>query len=441
MQRSLPLPEPWPAAAASESSNNDYDDSDDFKLSLDLAYGQSHDDRSSDWKALPYPSHDDRSQHSHIFPGAQGDLALANPTSFSNADLYTSSSPRESEPSFHSDSVAHQASLAGVPGLQTISDSFSMDRRQGQSQLYRQQEAQNYEDWVALSNSSRIWLPYNVPGSRSTFLGTQHLDPNKFYANCYSPQEPGPFQPYSDLVTHQAPSEPRVANSFSVDRSQSQQLQRQWDAQSHDDDRREALLGRSQSTSGWSPYNISASGSHTSPGTQHLALADPTSFGADSHTSSSSREPGPSKSHSDSVTHQVPSGTPADRVSGVEIDTRLLTVPRLNISLPLHWFNPYCRPGAVQASRDPILLDSNLEMVGPSHSVTVTPPPLPLRRGLYSLPMLLLRSREHFTCFIFNDRDGFLMDADTLKGHARRSLDATFGQNNRKCLELLDLNG
>ncbi|KAG2051627.1 hypothetical protein BDR06DRAFT_973722, partial [Suillus hirtellus] len=245
----------------------------------------------------------------------------------------------------------------------------------------------------------------------STFLGTQHLDPNKFYANCYSPQEPGPFQPYSDLVTHQAPS----ANSFSVDRSQSQQLQRQWDAQSHDDDRREALLGRSQSTSGWSPYNISASGSHTSPGTQHLALADPTSFGADSHTSSSSREPGPSKSHSDSVTHQAPSGTPADRVSGVEIDTRLLTVPRLNVSLPLHRFNPYRRPGAIQASRDPILLDSNLEMVGPSHSVTVTPPPLPLRRGLYSLLMLLLRSREHFTCFIFNDRDGFLMDADTLK--------------------------
>ncbi|KAG1901203.1 uncharacterized protein F5891DRAFT_1187899 [Suillus fuscotomentosus] len=350
------------SGAASESSNNDYDDSDDFKLSLDLAYGQSHDDRSSDWKALPYPSHDDRSQHSHIFPGAQGDLALANPTSFSNADLYTSNSHRESEPSFHSDSVAHQASLAGVPGLQTISDSFSMDRRQGQSQLYRQQEAQNYEDWVALSNSSRIWLPYNVPGSRSTFLGTQHLDPNKFYANCYSPQEPGPFQPYSDLVTHQAPSEPRVANSFSVDRSQSQQLQRQWDAQSHDDDRWEALLGRSQSTSGWSPYNISASGSHTSPGTQHLALADPTSFGADSHTSSSSREPGPSKSHSDSVTHQAPSGTPADRVSGVEIDTRLLTVPRLNVSLPLHRFHPYRRPGAVQASRDPILLDSNLEM-------------------------------------------------------------------------------
>jgi hypothetical protein len=101
------LPEFGQAAAASESFNNDYDDSNEFKLSLDLAYGQnrlfyqrwsdaqSHDDdpttsSSSNWNDSLYGR---SRRHSHIFPGTQArDLALADPTSF-DANLYTLSSP------------------------------------------------------------------------------------------------------------------------------------------------------------------------------------------------------------------------------------------------------------------------------------------------------------------------------------------------------------
>jgi len=244
-------------------------------------------------------------------------------------------------------------------------------------QLYRQQEAQNYDDWEALFRSPHIWWPYNVPGSHHTFPGTQHLavaHPNTFYANCYSPREPRPFTPHLDLVTPQAPS--GTPGSRTV-------------------------------------------GRHCPFTPNYVANLEP---------------------HA------------ADSFTGVETSTRLLTVPRLNTSLPLHRFNPYRRPDrdaqehdriitshdAVQASRNSTPL--NLDMAGPSHSVTVTPPPLPSRLGLSSLPRLLLQSREHFTRFLFNDSYGFLMNADTLKGHARHSLETTFGQNNRKCLELLDIN-
>jgi hypothetical protein len=152
-----------------------------------------------------------------------------------------------------------------------------------------------------------------------------------------------------------------------MDQCQSQQLQQQWDIQRHDD-LQEAVLGRLQSTSDWSPYDISASSSHTFS--------------------------------SDLVTHKAPSGMPgswtvsrhcpftpnyvtnleppaADSFTGVKTSTRLLTIPQLNTSLPLYWFNPYCRPDhdvqdhnriitspdAVQASCNSTPL--NLDMAGP----------------------------------------------------------------------------
>lgn len=256
---------------------------------------------------------------------------------------------------------------------------------------------------------------------------------------------------------------------------QSQPLQRQRGAQTPDDWETLVCL-----PSTWSDLPLDP-GIHTFPGTQHLALEDPNSFYANLYLSP--REPEPFALHGDSVTQQAVSGPgmsssemvgkhcrftlnsvadseppAADSFTGVDINVKL-SAPRLNASLPLHRFHPYLKPGsnaqhhdtagANQTSRNPIPSDLNLSMAGPSHRGIATPlpvplpvpvpPPLPSRLGMGSLGILLLRTREHFTCEMLNRHDGFLMKGEILKSLARCSLETTFGRNNRKCPELLKI--
>ncbi|KAG1759128.1 hypothetical protein EDD22DRAFT_956214 [Suillus occidentalis] len=317
------------------------------------------------------------------------------------------------------------------------------------SQQHQNWEAGTYNDWEALLNSPSTWSPYNIPAIHPSFSADWQLQTS-----------PGPEPPTShtesNLVTRQTPSVSpgsqtvATAHRFSGDPFQRQPelLKRPFVAQSRDD--WEALL-RSPPPRSPSPYNIP--GNHSFSSTHRLvALADPSSIYADSYTS----PPKPQPSASDPVVHQEPPGMPGPHT--IELNTRLLSVPRLNTSLPLHRFVPYPKSGrnsnadrrdsdwaianysTTQTTSSLTPPDLNLDVApGPSSGVSVTamvpPPPQPARLGLYHLPKLLLDSREHFKRAIFNHNDGFSMDGDTLRELARCSLDTTFGPDN---LDLID---